>query len=49
MKRSIVVLAIAECLIEPHFPDDPTFEAAYILKKLEKMGLLPDDFEWESE
>ena len=41
MRRSDMVLAIMECLVEPHFPDDPEKEAAYILKKLEKKGMKP--------
>lgn len=41
MKRSNMILNIAECLIEPHFPDDVLKEANYILTKLEKLGMLP--------
>ena len=40
MKRSRAVLAIMECLVEPHF-DDVEKEASCILKKLEKLGMLP--------
>ena len=39
MKRSDMVLVIAECLMEPHF--DILKEASYILKRLEKNGMLP--------
>lgn len=41
MKRSSAVLRIAECLIEPHYPNDAILEASFILKKLERMGMLP--------
>lgn len=41
LKRSEAVLLIAECLIEPHHPDDPEKEAAYILAKMERFGMLP--------
>lgn len=40
MKREQAVLAIAECLVEPHF-DDPEKEADCILKRLERLGMLP--------
>lgn len=40
MKRSEIQLIIAECLIEPHF-EDPLKEASFILKRLEKAGMLP--------
>lgn len=40
MKRSEPVLIIAECLIEPHFPDDPMKQASVILSKLEKLGII---------
>lgn len=40
MKRSEAILAIAECLIEPH-NEDVEKEASYILNKLEKFGLSP--------
>lgn len=40
MKRSEMVLKIAECLIEPHH-DDVMEEASYILKKLERFGMIP--------
>lgn len=41
MKRSEIVLIIAESLIEPHFPDDIMKEASYILKRLERKGMTP--------
>ena len=41
MKRSEMVMAIAECLVQPHFPDDALLEATVILKKLEIYGMLP--------
>jgi len=41
MKRTDVVIKIAECLIEPHFPDDVMAEASYILERLESVGMLP--------
>jgi hypothetical protein len=41
MKRNEAVLIIAECLIEPHFPDDALKESHYILKRLEKIGMIP--------
>jgi hypothetical protein len=40
MTREEMVLKIAECLIEPHH-DDPIKEASYILKRIEKAGMLP--------
>jgi len=42
MKRSEMVLRIAECLVEPH-SDDPMIEASHILKRLEKAGMLPPE------
>lgn len=44
MKRSEAVLAIMECLVEPH-SEDVEKEADYILKKLEKFGMLPPEIE----
>lgn len=41
MKKSFAILAIAECLVEPHFPEDPMKEAEYILKKLQRLGMSP--------
>lgn len=41
MKRSEMVLKIAEFLIEPRYPDDPVEEANVILSRLEKAGMLP--------
>lgn len=41
MKRSEICLIIAECLIAPHFPEDPEAEANYILSKLERFGVRP--------
>jgi len=41
MKKSYAILAIAECLIEPHYPDDPMKESEYILKKLLRFGMSP--------
>ena len=41
MKRSDALLAIEQCLVEPHFPEEPSKEAEYILNKLEKMGMKP--------
>lgn len=40
MKRSLMVLKIAECLIEPHH-EDILKEASDILKRLENAGMLP--------
>jgi hypothetical protein len=39
MKRSDAVLAIAECLVEPH-SDEASIEAEYILNKLYKLGMI---------
>ncbi len=44
MKRSHIILSIAECLIEPHYPEDPMKEAAYILEKIERFGMLPPTY-----
>ena len=44
MKRSHAVLVIAECLIEPHYPEDPEQEADYILRRLEQQGMKPPDY-----
>ena len=41
VKRSDAVLIIEQCLIEPHFPEDSSKQAEVILKKLEKLGMLP--------
>ena len=41
IRRSDAILAIEQCLIESHFPNDSTKEAEIILKKLEKLGMLP--------
>jgi hypothetical protein len=41
MKRSHMIDIIAECLVEPHYPDDALKEAACILKKIEKYGMTP--------
>lgn len=46
MKRSHMVLKIAECLIEPHF-EDPMREASYILARLERAGMLPPPVQTE--
>lgn len=40
MKKSEIIVTIAEYLVEPHF-DDPYKEAEYILDKLIKIGMLP--------
>lgn len=45
MKRSEAILKIAECLVEPHYPEDSVKEAEYILRKLEKSGMLPPSAE----
>ncbi len=45
MKRIEVILLIAECLIDPHFPDDSMKEADYILNRLEKEGMLPPKYD----
>lgn len=42
MKRSEMVNIIAECLIEPHY-EDPTQEADYILRKIERRGMIPPE------
>jgi len=39
MKKSHAALMIAECLIDPHYPDDTIKEAEYILNKLIKCGI----------
>ncbi len=39
MKRSEIVLMIAECLVEPHYPDHVLDESDYILERLEKAGM----------
>lgn len=44
MKRSQMVLIIAESLIEPHYPDDPEKEASCILRRLERYGMLPPGY-----
>jgi hypothetical protein len=41
MKRSEVGLMIAECLVEPRYPDDIDKEVNYILNRLENIGMLP--------
>lgn len=46
MKRSDAELLIAQCLIEPHFPEDPEAEAAYILQRLLKAGMSPPDWNY---
>lgn len=43
LKKSDVILTIAECLVEPH-SDNVTREAEYILKRLENMGLIPSPY-----
>lgn len=40
MKRSHAITVIAECLIEPHFPDDAMREAEFILRRLEDYKLI---------
>lgn len=44
MKRSEAILLIWNELVEPHFPDDGEKTADYILKKLEKRGMLPPSY-----
>lgn len=41
MKRNMMVLKIAESLVEPRYPDDIMKEASYILKRIEKAGMIP--------
>jgi hypothetical protein len=41
MKREEMVLKIAECLSEPHFPDDVMKQAEAILSRLERAGMRP--------
>lgn len=41
MKRSEMILKIAESLTEPHFSDDPMKEADCILKRIETAGMQP--------
>lgn len=43
MKRSDMELIIAESLIEPRFPEDALKEAAMILARLERYGMLPPE------
>lgn len=43
--RDHVIAIIAESLVEPHFPDDAIREAEYILKKLEKYGVIAKEQE----
>lgn len=40
MKRSMMELRIAEMLVDIRF-DDPMEQAAYMLRRLEKAGMLP--------
>lgn len=40
MKRDKIVLLISEMLVEPRY-EDVTDQADFILRKLEKMGMLP--------
>lgn len=54
MKRSDIILKIANELVGPHFPEDVMKQADHILTKLESFGMLPPhhdatDYFWEPE